>query len=68
LDRLKAGDKIIVFTTSRTYTYTIRQVQTVQPTQVEVMAPSEEVELSLISCYPYMVDNQRIVVTAIYQE
>jgi sortase A len=68
LDRLKAGDKIIVFTTSRTYTYTIRQVQTVQPTQVEVMAPSEDVELSLISCYPYMVDNQRIVVTAIYQE
>ncbi len=31
---------------------------------VEVMAPSRETMLSLISCYPYLVDDKRIVVTA----
>jgi sortase A len=68
LDRLKAGDKIVIYTNARTYTYVVRQVQIVQPTQIEVMGPSDETVVNLISCYPYMVDNQRIVVTAVYQE
>jgi sortase A len=36
----------------------------VTPTEVEVMAASARATLTLISCYPYMIDTQRIVVTA----
>lgn len=68
LDRLKNGDEIILFTNQRTYTYIVRQTQIVEPTQVEVMAPTQEPVVTLISCYPYLVDNQRIVVSAYLQD
>lgn len=64
LDRLKPGDEVIVYTSQRTYTYAIKQTQIVEPTQVEVMGPTREPVVTLISCYPYMVNKQRIVVTA----
>ena len=64
LDRLKPGDEVIVYTSQRTYTYAIKQTQIVAPTQVEVMGPTREPVVTLISCYPYMVNKQRIVVTA----
>lgn len=64
LDQLKPGDEILVQTQQKTYTYIVRQTQYVEPTQVEVMAQTREPVVTLISCYPYMVDNQRIVVTA----
>jgi sortase A len=35
------------------------------PNQVEVMAPTSDPVVTLISCYPYMVDNRRIVVSAV---
>ena len=64
LDRLKPGDEIILSTTQQAYVYVVRQTQIVEPTRVEVMAPTQDEVVSLISCYPYMVDNQRIVVVA----
>jgi len=64
LDRLKPGDEIILSTSQQAYVYVVRQQQVVEPTQVEVMAPSQTPLVTLISCYPYMVDNQRIVVSA----
>lgn len=67
LDRLKNGDQIILFTSQQTYTYVVRQTQIVAPTQTEVMAPSPEAVVTLISCYPYLVDTERIVVSASYQ-
>ena len=42
----------------------VRQTQIVPPTQVDVMGATQEAVLTLISCYPYMVDNERIVVSA----
>jgi sortase A len=36
----------------------------VEPTDVWVMAPTEHASTTLISCYPYLVDNKRIVVFA----
>jgi len=64
LDRLKEGDEIILSTSQQAYVYIVRQTQVVEPTQVEVMAPSQSPLVTLVSCYPYMVDNQRIVVSA----
>lgn len=64
LDKLQPGDEIIVYTQVRSYTYVVQQQQVVEPTQVEVMAPTTNPVVTLISCYPYMVDNQRIVISA----
>jgi sortase A len=64
LDQLKDGDKVILFTNQRTFTYIVRQSQIVEPTHVEVMAPTKEPVVTLISCYPYRVDNKRIVISA----
>src|SRR4030065_1418894 len=67
LDNLKRGDQIIVYTNQRSYTYTITGTQIVEPTQVEVMAPTENATITLISCYPYLIDNQRIIVKGVLQ-
>ena len=68
LDKLKTGDQVIMFTNQRTFTYIVRQSQIVEPTQTEVMSQTKEAVVTLISCYPYMVDNQRIVITAYLQK
>jgi sortase A len=64
LDELQPGDEVILFTSQRTYTYVITDSQIVEPTQVEVIEPTSDPKLTLISCYPYMVDKKRIVVSA----
>lgn len=64
LDRLKPGDEVQVFTASQKFTYRITGTRLVQPTEVSVMNPTVSPTLTLISCYPYLVDTQRIVVFA----
>ncbi len=64
LDQLQPGDEILVFTQQRQYIYVVSGTQVVEPTQVEVMAPTSNPTTTLISCYPYLKDNQRIVVFA----
>ena len=64
LDQLEPGDQVVIFTNQRSYTYIVMETQIVEPTAVEVMAPTVKPTLTLISCYPYLVDNQRIVVQA----
>ncbi len=65
LDQLENGDEVILYTNQRAYVYKVNQTQIVEPTQVEVLASTQEPVVTLISCYPYMVDNQRIVITAV---
>lgn len=67
LDRLNPGDTIVLFTNRRQYTYVITGTQMVAPTAVEVMAPTSDTRVTLISCHPYLVDIHRIVVTAVLQ-
>ena len=64
LDRLKVGDEIMLLSEKNAYTYLVTGTQIVQPSQVEVMRQTEDSTLTLISCYPYLIDNQRIVVSA----
>ncbi len=67
LDKLQNGDQVILFTSTRQYTYIIQQSLIVEPTQVEVMKATTDPTVTLISCYPYLVDKQRIVIQAILQ-
>ena len=62
LDKLKPGDEIILHTNQRAYTYVVVNSQVVEPTDVQVMEQTAEPMVTLISCYPYLVDTQRIVV------
>ncbi len=64
LDRLAPGDEIIITTERQSYTYVVRDLKVVEPTDVWVMAPTEHSSTTLISCYPYLVNNKRIVVFA----
>jgi sortase A len=67
LDRLNPGDKVVLFTSRRQYTYIITGTQMVEPTAVEVMAQTPDARVTLISCHPYLIDDHRIVVSAVLQ-
>ena len=46
------------------YTYLVRDVLVVSPDSVWVTLPTAEATATLISCYPYLLGTQRIVVFA----
>jgi sortase A len=62
LDQLERGDEIVVYTPQHAFTYIITGIQIVEPTDIEVLASTQDSTITLISCYPYLIDNQRIVV------
>ncbi len=62
LDKLELGDEIIVYAGDLPYRYIVTAKQIVEPTDVSVLAPTTKPVVTLISCYPYMVDTHRIVV------
>ncbi len=64
LDRLKPGDAIQVTTSTQEFLYRVTGLRIVEPTEVSVMDPTPDATVTLISCYPYLVDNKRIVVFA----
>ncbi len=67
LDQLSEGDEILVHTDGKSYSYSVTSTFLVSPIQVDVMNPSPGATLTLISCYPYLVDNQRIIIQAALQ-
>ena len=64
LDKLVPGDQIIVYTQQRQYVYIVDRTALVEPTAVEVMASTGSPTVTLISCYPYLVNDQRIIIFA----
>jgi sortase A len=64
LDKLQPGDQVVLYSMQQQFTYRVTETLIVEPTQVEVMEPTSDATVTLISCYPYMVDDQRIVVIA----
>ncbi|NHZ71550.1 MAG: sortase, partial [Aquificales bacterium] len=64
LDKLAPGDEIIVSTERSVYRYVVRKIDVVKPTDVQVMSPTEHAQTTLISCYPYQINTERIVVFA----
>ena len=67
LDRLNSGDQVIIHTEKSSYTYLVSQTQIVDPQRIEVLEPTNYPIVTLISCYPYLINNKRIVVTAYMQ-
>lgn len=65
LDRLEPGDPIYVSTSAREFVYRVTGTQLVEPTEVSVMNPTPQATITLVSCYPYLIDTHRIVVFGI---
>ncbi len=64
LDLLQPGDTFQIQTKTTIYTYTVTEQRIVAPNEVDVLQPRQGATATLISCYPYQVDNQRIVILA----
>lgn len=64
LDQLEVGDEFTIRTTTRSYTYRVRETQIVNPTDVWVLSNTGLPSAVLISCYPHRVNNKRIIVFA----
>lgn len=64
LDQLNPGDEFQVQTRSGFFTYIVRETQIVEPDAVHVMQSQGTAMVTLISCYPFRVNNQRIVIHA----
>ena len=62
LDMLLPGDTVIINTMGEQFTYVINETEIVEPTAVNVMDTTTAPTLTLISCYPYLIDNKRIVI------
>jgi sortase A len=67
LDQLKEGDEIIIITQDRSFTYVVTGTLIVEPDRVDLLAPTSNSTITLISCYPYRVDTQRIVIQGVLQ-
>lgn len=68
LDRLEPGDEVILFTSQHSFTYVVSGTKITESTDVSVMEATASPTVTLISCYPYQVDDQRIVVKAILKD
>lgn len=64
LDQLKPGDEIVTETAARRSTYRVVEVKVVDPTQIDVVAPTTDNRLTLTTCHPIGSAAQRLVVVA----
>lgn len=64
LNDLREDDLVLIDTPATTYRYKVTATRIVTPKETSVMDPTDEPSLTLITCYPPLVDTHRIVVTA----
>ncbi len=64
LDEVKTGDEITIQTKNGTYTYVVYSTMVVEPSQLEVLDPTKDPELTLITCTPVRVATHRLIVKA----
>lgn len=62
LDQLQPGDELTLYSRAGAFRYVVREWRIVEPTEVSVLAPTASGTVTLISCYPYRIDTQRIIV------
>jgi sortase A len=62
LDRLELGDEFFVHSDNQVFRYVVTSKRIIEPTDVSVMYPTTEPIATLQTCYPYLIDNQRLVV------
>lgn len=53
LERVRQGDLIQLKTVTGSFAYRVETISIVEPTQTDVLAPTEEPVLTLVTCYPF---------------
>jgi len=68
LDRLWPGDEIFVSNSLGEHRYIVNESLVVSPDYIEVMDPTDDSRVTLITCTPIGLATQRLVVTAVLDE
>lgn len=69
LNQVEQGDEIIIYDgAGRKYNYRVAVKRIVEPTAVDVLEQPNEPVATLITCHPYLVDTDRLVVVAELQQ
>lgn len=53
LKDLRSGDELSLLTSEGTFRYQVEWIRIVEPTAIEVLAPTDHAALTLITCYPF---------------
>jgi sortase A len=64
LPQVKAGDAIVVMTAQQPYLYRVRDTEVVTPAAVDVLKPTPDATLTLLTCVPDGIYSHRLVVRA----
>jgi sortase A len=64
LEDVELQDEITVYAGETPYRYIVKAKRIVEPTDVSVIATTASPVLTLMTCYPYMIDTHRLVVIA----
>jgi sortase A len=64
LEDLNIGNEVIVYAGDTPYSYLVAAKMVVEPTEVSLLEPTPNATLTLITCHPYMIDTQRLVIIA----
>ncbi len=64
LDQLATDDLVVVYAGGHAFHYAVRARRVVAPTELSVLEQTREPVVTLITCTPYRIDTQRLVVIA----
>jgi sortase A len=64
LEDVELEDRVTIYSGSQSFEYVVKAKRVVDPGDVSVMAPTSQPALTLITCYPYLIDTHRLVVIA----
>ncbi|MPN33520.1 hypothetical protein SDC9_181008 [bioreactor metagenome] len=68
LDQLRAGDALIVERNGETFTYSVSEILVVEPDDTWVLNPTEDAQITLVTCTPIRVGTQRLIVKGVLQQ
>lgn len=64
LQNVKIGDEVIIYAGAQPFRYVVRATRIVADDDLSIMYPTSTPVLTLMTCYPYMIDTHRLVVIA----
>ena len=65
LDEVEENDLIYIDSPTQTYTYVVKEIKVVEPTDVEILDPVEgKQQLTLYTCTPLYIATHRLVIIA----
>lgn len=65
LDEINKDDEIIVNSNGKEYKYKITDIKVVEPEEISVLNPTDDPEITLITCTPIRVGSHRLIIKGI---